>query len=266
MRRYFINEKLEINQIVTLQGELFHHIVEVCRLQERQHFEFLNESGKAYFSEIISISKKIAKVQILEVRSLPTLKTPLIYLFLSFPKVSTFESIVEKSVEMGVKAIVPFLSDYSFYKSLNQFPHEKLTRWKKIILQATQQSARSDLLQINEVQTLAKLLESFTLANTSTNELNVIAYEGEAPMTLKSHLAPYRSFQENNTSHSHTKSGSPHPEKVNLFVGSEGGFSTQEIDQFKKLDLIPVTLGDQILRVETACMTLVSSIKYEFEL
>ena len=56
------------------------------------------------------------------------------------------------------------------------------------------------------------------------------------------------------------------PEKIWIFVGSEGGFSEGEAQFLTDLGLYPVTLGRQILRVETACMTLVSVLKYEFKL
>jgi 16S rRNA (uracil1498-N3)-methyltransferase len=56
------------------------------------------------------------------------------------------------------------------------------------------------------------------------------------------------------------------PENLWLIVGSEGGFSDREVTEMKQLGLDPVTLGPQVLRVETACMTLVSVLKYEFGL
>jgi 16S rRNA (uracil1498-N3)-methyltransferase len=56
------------------------------------------------------------------------------------------------------------------------------------------------------------------------------------------------------------------PENLWLIVGSEGGFSDKEVTEMKQLGLDPVTLGPQVLRVETACMTLVSVLKYEFGL
>lgn len=254
MRRYYYNEKMSQGQNLVIQGDLFHHIFEVCRLQPGQHFELLNEQGKAFLALVNQVSKKSATITLCEERVLPVLKEPLVYLYLSFPKVSTFEAVVEKSVEMGVKTIIPFLSDFSHFRTVQQFPSEKMFRWKKIILQATQQSGRSDLMTIEEVKTLSDLINQ--IDRSSSQVLNIISYEGEAPVTLKEHISKIRSAHQGGTKIN----------RVNLFVGSEGGFSEKEVETFKKLDLIPVTLGDQILRVETACMTLVASIKYEFDI
>jgi len=234
---------------VTLHGELFHHVFEVCRLQIGQHFELLNQTGNAYLVCVESIGKKTAQVLVTEERKIPKLKEPLLHLFLSFPKVSTFESIVEKSVEMGVKSITPFLSDYSSIRTKAQFPIFKTPRWQKIILQATQQSGRGDLMLLNEVLTLGECLSH---SSKDGNEaLTIIAYEGDSTLTLKNHLKRQKIST---------------LKKINLYVGSEGGFSHQEIQRFSSLDLPPVTLGEQVLRVETACLTLVSSLKYEFDI
>ncbi len=55
-------------------------------------------------------------------------------------------------------------------------------------------------------------------------------------------------------------------ENIWLVVGSEGGFSFKEVEAFRQAGLEPVTIGPQVLRVETACIALVSALKYEFDL
>ena len=248
MKRYFYDGELQKGARLSLAGDLFHHIFEVCRLKIGEHFELLNEKGRAYLVAVESIDKKRSQVLVLEERQIAEIKFPHIYLYLSFPKISTFEAVVEKSVEMGVKSITPFFSDFSFVRTLSQFPTLKVPRWQKIILQATQQSGRGDLLKIEGVKNLKELLPE---VNSMENTLNVIAYEGEATQSLKAFIAQRRNVS---------------LRRINIFVGSEGGFSGSEILRFKDLDLPPVTLGDQVLRVETACMTLVAGLKYEFDL
>lgn len=248
MRRYFFDGELSAGLKITLEGELFHHIFEVCRLQVGQHFELLNDKNIAFLVVIESIEKKKARVLTQEQRIIPKIKEPHIYLYLSFPKISTFESVIEKSVELGVKKIIPVLSDFSFMRTLNQFPELKIPRWKKIILQATQQSGRGDLMTIERVQFLTEVLPEIVKIEEC---LNVISYEGETVHSLKSFIS---------------QKTSKNIKRINIFVGSEGGFSDSELKTFKNLDLPPVSLGDQVLRVETACMTLVASLKYEFDL
>lgn len=248
MRRYFYDQNIQVGETLVLRGDLFHHIFEVCRLQTGQRFELVTARGVAYLVRVEFVDKRAAQVLVQEERVIPPLKEPHIYLYMSFPKVATFESVVEKSVEMGVTSVVPFLSDFSFVRSLNQFPVAKLSRWEKIVLQATQQSGRGDLLKIEEPRFLKDILPQL---KTMDSVLNVIAYEGESPHSLKDFLSLNDKLK---------------IRRINIFVGSEGGFSDREIRSFKDLDLPPVTLGEQVLRVETACLTLVASLKYEFDL
>lgn len=248
MKRYFFDHSWQEGDEILLEEDLFHHIFDVCRVQKGEHFELLNSQGQAFLVQVEELKKKRAQVRVQEIRNIPPLKGPHIYLYLSFPKIPTFETIVEKSVEMGVFQIIPLLSDHSFIRSREQFPSGKKPRWQKIILQATQQSGRGHLMAIGEIQTLEEVLATLPR---SSNVINVVAYEGQAPHSLKTFLQSVRT--------------SP-IERINLFVGSEGGFSENEVKRFQSLDLPPVTLGDQILRVETACLTLVASLKYEFDL
>ncbi len=253
MRRYFINliTDIEIGDQITIDGELFHHIFDVCRQQVGSKFELLNPNGDAFFSEVTAIKKKSALLTVKEKRILTKTQPPFIHLLLSFPKISTFETIIEKAVELGVTSITPIISDFSSIKSLNNFPKEKEIRWNKIILQATQQSARGDLLKLLPPKTLTQTIQDLNFKN-NKNTFGIFAFEGECKMALKDYLASIKNSNENIIS------------DIYIIVGSEGGFSQPEVQFLIEHDLNPVTLGHQVLRVETACLSLASIIKYEF--
>lgn len=108
MRRYWSDSPLSLNKEIQLSPELFHHICEVCRLPEGAKFELITEEQKAYLVRLVSKSKKTATIHVLEERQLPSLSRPYIRLCISLPKFNTFESILEKSVELGVHRIQPF--------------------------------------------------------------------------------------------------------------------------------------------------------------
>lgn len=251
MRRYFVDQKLNVGQEVQLDGDQFHHIFGVCRQQVGNHFELLNTAGKAFLVEVNSVQKKMATVKILEERQLPMPRKPFIHLILSMPKIATFETILEKAVELGVTSIQPVVSDFSFIKSLKSYPKEKLMRWQKIILQATQQSARGNLLVLNEPIELKQIIHASPWQEKQS--LGLFAYEGQCEISFKTYLQNKKT---------ETSVGL---ENLWVLIGSEGGFSSEEVRQLRELDLQPVTLGDQVLRVETACLTIVSALKYEFD-
>jgi 16S rRNA (uracil1498-N3)-methyltransferase len=249
MRRYWLPQIQKEDSQINIEGDYFHHICEVCRQGAGSRFEVLTEDGWALLVEVTTVGKRSAQAQVIESRKIPTLPTPHIHLALSVPKMATLEAVVEKSVELGVKKIWPFFSDYSFVRTQKSVLESKKTRLEKIIRGATQQSGRGDLMEFAEAMPLAELLPIYQ----KTAARGVFAYEGQGGSLSEALRGP---------SLTPAKSA----ESVWIFVGSEGGFSHQEVDTFKNINLFPVSLGQQVLRVETACVTLLSIIKYELEL
>lgn len=243
MRRYWVEKQYFSEEAVVIQGDDFKHICKVCRQSEGSRFEILAEDEKAYFVEIIEMKKNQALAKILEVRDLPPIKKPHIHLALSLPKFQTLERVIEKSVELGVHTVHLFSSDFSFMKPKPGELVKKQERWNKIIKGATQQTGRGDLMKLTEVTPLDVLLKEFSSQPQATG---LLAYEGDAPMSLKQALG-----QRGDSVDSYW-----------VFVGSEGGFSPGDLDLFNNSGLLPISLGDQVLRVETACVTLLSILKY----
>lgn len=251
MRRYWIEKKDITDSQVTFSGEIFHHIFSVCRQQTGSRFEVLTEDSKAYLVEVTALEKKLARANIIESRPIAKLPLPHIHIALSVSRYQVMDSIIEKAVEMGVSSIQPFCSDNSFIRKPENLPVGKLERWKKIVVSATQQSGRGELM------TIANPIDwdgTIRLINPNSQNWCLFSYEGESAQPLQPHLQSLK------------RSALATPENIWLMVGSEGGFSAQEVLKMQQLGLHPVTLGPQVLRVETACMTLVSVLKYEFGL
>ncbi|MBC7421701.1 MAG: 16S rRNA (uracil(1498)-N(3))-methyltransferase [Bdellovibrio sp.] len=256
MRRYWIDQsQIQMsasgeNQVV-FKDELFHHIFDVCRQEVGHHFEVLTNDSKAYLVEVTAKEKKQARAKILEERIIEKLPRPHIHLALSIPRYAVMDSVIERAVEMGVSSILPFYSDFSFIRKASNLPDGKQERWQKIVISASQQSGRGELMKIYEPVDWSTALQQI---NPCDSRWCLFAYEGESVLNVNEHLKAKRKLIQTT------------PEDLWIIVGSEGGFSPAEVTQMQQLGLDPVTLGSQILRVETACLTLVSILKYEFEL
>lgn len=247
MRRFWLEPQAWESDHLTIQGELFHHLRDVCRFQEGEEFELL-ETGRAWLVRLVACEKKSLTVKRLEARALPELPKPHLHLVLSVPRFSTVDWIVEKSVELGVKSLQLMVSDFSFVRSKKELPKAKMERWQKLIRQASQQSGRGTLMELPEVTSLAEILPQ---VNRQPNVRCLFAYEGKCEQTLKQALQGEKAKAH---------------DQIYVFIGSEGGFSAPEVEEFRRLGLPPLTLGEQVLRVETACLALASILKYEFEL
>lgn len=251
MRRYWIEKKQVQDQTIHFSGDQFHHIFDVCRQEVGHHFEVITEESQAYLVKVSNISKKNATAEIVEKREIQKLARPHIHLLLSLPRYNVFDSTLERCVELGVSSVTPFVSDYSFIRKEKELPAGKYDRWHKIVISATQQSGRGELMKIQELTTFENVLKN---ANLNAQSLCLVAYEGPSQTPVNLEIKRWK------------EQSARLPDNIYILVGSEGGFSTQEIAQIETLGLHPVTLGPQILRVETACLTLVSVLKYEFGL
>lgn len=248
MRRFWVEKDFILGDLVEITGESFHHMVKVCRLKVGDPAEVLDGGPEAIAIEILEVTKKKLTGKITGRRSLPSPKKPHIHLVLCFPKVSTYEHILEKSVELGCYSIQPLFNDYSFIKSPSEIKASKYERWEKIVKSATEQSGRGHIMELKSPMRFADFMSSF---NPSPKEPCLMFYEGESPQAVRDGLERIHSDQ---------------PEAIWVLVGSEGGFSKEEVEMMKAKNIPVLTLGSQILRVETACVSILSVLKYEFGL
>ena len=254
MRRFWLPISAITGELVTIDGEPLHHIRDVCRMSIGSRFEVMIEDGMARLVEIIEESKKRSLARVIESRAVAPLPRPSINLVLSLPKLPNFESVIEKCVELGVHSVTPALSDFSFLRKVDSALDGKAARWRKIVVSATQQSGRGDLMNVHPAIKLDLAVTTFNQkVQAAESVAGLFAFEGEGGATAKAGLASLRTSPGTMT------------DSVWLFVGSEGGFSTREVEMFRTNGLQPVTLGAQILRVETACVVLVSILKYDFD-
>ena len=250
MRRYWVPAEWIREDEVSFAGDIHHHIFSVCRQKVGSRFEVLCGDQKAHLVHVTDVHKKVASAKIIETREIPPLAKPYIHLVLSLPKFATADWVMEKAVEMGAHTVWPVVSDFSFVRSVDQRLEKKAARWEKIIRGATQQSGRGDELHLEETRPLSQCLKEFQDQDLAWG---LFAYEGESVLNIRQALID-------------VKARSADISSVWVFVGSEGGFSESEVEEFARAGLESVSLGAQVLRVDTACLALLSVIKYEFGL
>lgn len=247
-RRYWLSESCFHDDQVMIEGDTFHHIFVVCRMHEGDCFEVIHPRGQAYLIEVERVEKKRAWGRLREGRDITPLPRPHLHLVVGVSRFHKMDEIIEKAVELGVKSVRPALTEYSFVRKLQEVGENRLRRWQKIVLAATQQCGRGDLLEVRPASALEELLREF---GQSANAAGLFPYEGEGQLGLRQALSTLAQNR---------------PDEIWLFVGSEGGFSLGEVQRFGELNLPPVSLGPQILRVETACVVVLTTIKYELGL
>ncbi|MFH1683799.1 MAG: 16S rRNA (uracil(1498)-N(3))-methyltransferase [Candidatus Margulisiibacteriota bacterium] len=248
MHRFFVPK----DQIPIITGSDAHQIKDVLRLKAGDKLELLDGTGKSFLSKITKIKSNEILCEVLE-QSTPNseLRTQ-VTLAQCLPKAKKMDLIIQKCTELGVHKIIPTLSERSIAKG------EKLERWKKIAKEAAEQSGRST---IPEVSPLAKFEDVLKLKN--NYDLCLIPWELEKETTLKKVLT---NDQTNKLSTHPTNKLSNYPtNKLIVLIGPEGGFSQKEIALAKKAGFTSISLGQRILRTETAGLAMMAMITYELE-
>ena len=231
-RRFFLNHNAGLTDII--DGDEFNHLHNVLRLKVGDDITVVCGDGFDYHYKITEISKKEAKIALkdkVKNNNDPVLKATL---FLGIVKNDSFSSIVTKMSELGVSYIVPFNCERSGLKTADV----KIDKMQKVANMAIKQCDMSTPLKVNKVVSfdeMIKLLNSF-------DEI-YFAYENQRADDTK--LAP--------------KS-----KNIAVIVGPIGGFSEREATLICQNDKTnAVSLGRRIMRVETACTSLVSVLMYE---
>jgi len=261
IHRFFVNQHIPTQGRVKIEDDnTIHQWRNVLRFKIGQELVLFDPSGSEFHATIVSLGSKsdrgtdkIVEVEI--TASHPSNFHPRIplFIYLSLPKRDAFEWIIEKGTELGVSGFVPVVSERSEKKEINT------ERTQKIATEASEQSGRSIRPIISEPIALADAIENLsgtTLVLDPRGEpfdINKISTKfGQVPDT--SDFPDFLDIADNSDPAGNTDSA----ERINIFIGPEGGFSEKEIEILKTKGIRVVSLGSQVLRVETAVVAIVS--------
>lgn len=231
-RRFFVENKV-VGTKVTIDGDEFNHLSHVLRLKIDDAVTIVCGDGYDYHGKITAIGKTNAQVEITDKVKNENDARLSITLYLGLVKNDSFSSIITKLSELGVKRIVPFMSQYVDVKKTDM----KRERLQKVANMAVKQCDRSTPLKVEEVITFDQMLSQ-------VKEYDDVYFAYEKEKGKDSVLSP----KGNN---------------VAIIVGAVGGFSEAEVQRVKEENISVVSLGKRILRVETACVALASVLYYE---
>lgn len=234
MQRYFAKEIVD-NNIVLCDDDI-HHIKNVMRMNINDKVEVVND-GKVYLCNIDNL--KEFKLSINEIIVSEKEKTLYIRLVIPNLKEQKMDLILQKATEIGVDEIVVAPFNRSMVKLDERKEKVKLERWNKICKEASEQSFRVNipLLSIEKNFEFTKKIDGTRLI-CSTNEKN---------NTIKNALKKTTLY-----------------DKITIVIGPEGGITPFEEEYLENIGFNKVTLGSQILRVETVPIYVTSIIKYEY--
>lgn len=227
---------------VSLAGDEAKHLREVLRLKSGDLVRVFDGAGNEHDAVVLKAMRDVAILELGDKTQPAAEESPIhLTLALALLKGDKFDLVVQKATELGVKELVPVMTKFADVRLQDPSDAAKrVTRWQRIALEAAKQSGRAALPQIHAPIAFAELIQ-----RDGDNGLRVMFAErtGRSMTDLPEALSS---------------------SSVNVLVGSEGGWSPEEIEAAKKHGWKIVTLGGRILRAETAAITVTALIQHRF--
>ncbi len=227
MRRRFFVDEVRSGR-AEISGDDARHLTRVLRVEAGQRYE-ISDNHHVYLAEVDAARKEHVTFRTLEKLAAPA-PTVRLVLCAALIKFDHFEWMIEKATELGVSEIVPVETIRS-ERGLERAAHKRVERWRRIALEASQQSRRAFLPEVSEPEPLRD-----ALAREATYRFALD--ENPAARPISAALPSVRDPQDT----------------VAMLIGPEGGWTDEERDQFTAGAWSAVSLGPLILRAETAAL------------
>lgn len=244
MPKFFVRQNQISGNIVTIVGDDAFHISRSLRMAKGEHVTICDMQSNEYDCILCEFNAEDVKAEISSVRKVDNEPEVQVYLFQALPKGDKMDTVIQKAVECGVFEITPFESERCIVKAKPDAECRKTERRNKISAEAAKQSGRGYIPKVTSTVGFKDAVEK-----AGKCDLSMICYEGEEERSLKQLLSSTSSVK-----------------TISVLIGSEGGFSIDEVSYAMEHGLKPVSLGKRILRTETASSFVLSCIVYEKEL
>lgn len=244
MHHFFVEPGQIADGQVRILGPDVNHMKNVLRMRPGEEF-LVSGGGRDLLCALERLETESVEARILgeqQSRELPAS----IWLFQGLPKSDKMELIIQKAVELGAAGIVPVATKNAVVKLDAKKEESRVRRWQAIAESAAKQSKRS---LVPEVRRVLSFKEAVACMEDEGFDLRLIPYENERGMA-----ATWEAFER-----------AARAQKIAVFIGPEGGFDEDEVALARAAGILPVSLGQRILRTETAGLAVLSALMLRLE-
>ena len=206
MHRFFVPPPCIDSERVTLEEEVARQLIHVLRMSPGDQITPLDNTGKEYTVRLTQFNNNRVQGEVTGVEEGQNELPMELHLYQGILKGDRFEWVLQKGTEQGVTAFVPMNYHRSVPSASQRVYSTRLTRWKKIITEAAEQSGRSRLPHLESPLSFKDACERFSSAS-----ISLIPWEEEPSAGMRTALQGTRD------------------RPVDLFIGPEGGFEGQEV-------------------------------------
>lgn len=238
MHRVFVQlAAIAAGELLLTEKAPVHHIRDVLRLKAGAQFVVVDPVGNEYLATLQEVSSRGVRAR-LKPRAVAATSGIQLAIACALAKNAKMDEIVDKLTQLGVSRIIPLFTERVIVRLDRAAQARRHNRWQKIALAASQQSQRCLLPQVDPVRRFSEALEI-----AREFELKLIPHLADDRKPLAQVLAEHTA------------------RKIIVVIGPEGDFSPQELKQAGQAGFLGVSLGPQVLRVDTACYAVASFIQ-----
>ncbi len=240
MHRFYLpNEDLTTVKLARLNDpQELHHAKTVLRLKPGQSIKIFNGQGSEAVAEIIDLRSSSLEFRIKTVISSRPI-TPLITLACAIPKKAKFEDIIEKGTELSVQEIIPLITERTLFAKSGKELVKKTDRYQTVAINAAKQSGCLHIPTIKPITVFKEVLNEFS----RFDHVFIPTLEGKRK-NFSQACVPI----------------SPQS-KIIILIGPEGDFTPSESQWAQEKGAIPLSLGQTVLKVDTAALSIVAAIR-----
>lgn len=243
LRRFVVDEIRPENGLVSIRGQEARHISLVLRIGAGDRIILMDRKGARFLALVESARASEVTVSIQEPLGAPLSSPADITIFQALLRPGPMDLLIQKTSELGVSRIFPFVAERTVVRPDEKGRANKLRHWEEIASGASKQSNRGRPPAIHPVLPFSDLLTQFKTGE----QMKVILWEGEETQDLKGVIR-------------NRESG---PGAIGI-IGPEGGFVLAEVERAVSAGFEPVSMGQRILRAETAAIAFVAVLQYEW--
>ena len=244
MQHFFVTPDQVKEDHIYIEGSDVNHMKNVLRMRAGEEVMVSDGNNRKYLCEVEGYEPDLAVLKIQEKGVVDTELPSQIYLFQGLPKQDKMELIVQKAVELGVYQVIPVATKRSVVKLDAKKAEKKTERWQQIAQSAAKQAGRGYIPEVHSVMTYKEAMEY-------ARKLDVVLIPYELAEGMEETKKMIRQIQPG--------------QSVGIFIGPEGGFEIEEVEEAITAGAKAITLGKRILRTETAGLTTLSVLMFHLE-
>jgi 16S rRNA (uracil1498-N3)-methyltransferase len=247
MHRFYLPPENCRGEMLRLDGGEAHHALHVLRLKRDDTVTVLDGVGNEFLCAVEMAAKNSLTLGIRE-KTFSNAPPCSVTLLIGIPKGKIIESIIQKSVELGARRIVPLLSERVVTQLDNEDAEKKRDKWQEVAIEAIKQCGAAWLPKIEAPTSISDF--RFPIPDFELSLVGSLQKERRHPREI---------FREFETKHGRL------PQSVGIWIGPEGDFTPGELKAIQDSGAEPISLGQLVLRVETAAIYCLSILNYELQ-